>query len=156
MPSFALALLVAVGTHSRSRAAEIAIVTGPGASSAERIAAQELAAILKKIYPGDRFASVATLPANDTVILVGRDWSTIHVNDVRRLLCRVLNVFRSGYYRSRRNTCSVRKRRDATLAAQIAATHRKGRGNFRGAAHRPGVARTGHAHVSTPLRPLDA
>lgn len=47
-----------------------------------------------------------------------------------KLLCRVLHVSRSGYYRWRTHPCSARKRRDATLAAQIAAAHRKGRGNY--------------------------
>ena len=47
-----------------------------------------------------------------------------------KLLCRVLQVSRSGYYRWRKNPCSARRRRDAELAAQIAAAHRKGRGNY--------------------------
>jgi len=47
-----------------------------------------------------------------------------------KLLCRVLHVSRSGYYRQRKNPCSARRRRDAELAAQIAAAHRKGRGNY--------------------------
>jgi transposase InsO family protein len=47
-----------------------------------------------------------------------------------KLLCRVLQVSRSGYYRWRRQPCSRRKRQDADLAAQIAAAYRKGRGNY--------------------------
>jgi putative transposase len=47
-----------------------------------------------------------------------------------RLLCQVLNVSRSGYYRWRRQPTSARKRRDAELAAQIATAHRKGRGSY--------------------------
>ena len=46
------------------------------------------------------------------------------------LLCRVLHVSRSGYYRWCRRPCSRRKRQDADLAAQIAVAHRKGRGNY--------------------------
>lgn len=47
-----------------------------------------------------------------------------------KLLCRVLLVSRSGYYRWRKHPCSARRRRDAELAAKIAAAHRKGRGNY--------------------------
>jgi len=47
-----------------------------------------------------------------------------------RLLCQVLNVSRSGYYRWRRQPTTARKRRDAELAAQIATAHRKGRGSY--------------------------
>ncbi len=47
-----------------------------------------------------------------------------------RLLCRALLVSCSGYYRWRRRPCSARQRRDAELAAQIAAAHRTGRGNY--------------------------
>jgi transposase InsO family protein len=47
-----------------------------------------------------------------------------------RLLCLVLHVSRSGYYRWRRRPCSARKQRDGELAAQIAAAHRKGRGSY--------------------------
>jgi transposase InsO family protein len=47
-----------------------------------------------------------------------------------RLLCLVLNVSRSGYYRWCKHPCCARRRRDAELAAQIAAAHRKGRGSY--------------------------
>jgi len=47
-----------------------------------------------------------------------------------RLLCQVLNVSRSGYYRWCRQPTSARRRRDSELAAQIAAAHRKGRGSY--------------------------
>jgi transposase InsO family protein len=47
-----------------------------------------------------------------------------------RLLCLMLHVSRSGYYRWRRHPLSARKRRDAELAAQIAVAHRKGRGSY--------------------------
>jgi transposase InsO family protein len=47
-----------------------------------------------------------------------------------RLLCVVLGVSRSGYYRWRGHHPSARKRRDSELAPQIAAAHRKGRGNY--------------------------
>lgn len=47
-----------------------------------------------------------------------------------KLLCRVLQVSRSGYYRWRQTPCSARRRRDAELSAKIAAAHRKGRGNY--------------------------
>ena len=46
------------------------------------------------------------------------------------LLCRVLDVSRSGYYCWCRQPISARKRRDGELAAQIAAAHRKGRGSY--------------------------
>ena len=44
-----------------------------------------------------------------------------------RLLCAVLGVSRSGYYRWRRQPTGARKRRDAELVPLIAAAHRKGR-----------------------------
>lgn len=47
-----------------------------------------------------------------------------------RLLCAILRVSRSGYYRWRQHRPSARRRRDAELAAQIAAAHRKGRGSY--------------------------
>jgi transposase InsO family protein len=47
-----------------------------------------------------------------------------------KLLCQVLHVSRSGYYRWRQRPCSARQRQDGTLAAQIAAAYRKGRGNY--------------------------
>ena len=47
-----------------------------------------------------------------------------------RLLCQVLNVSRSGYYRWCRQPPSARKRRDAELCVPIAAAHRKGRGAY--------------------------
>lgn len=42
----------------------------------------------------------------------------------------MLGVSRSGYYRWRRQPTSPRQRRDAELAPQIAAAHRKGRGAY--------------------------
>lgn len=47
-----------------------------------------------------------------------------------RLLCGILQVSRSGYYRWRQYRPNGRRRRDAELAALIAAAHRKGRGNY--------------------------
>jgi transposase InsO family protein len=47
-----------------------------------------------------------------------------------KLLCEMLDVSRSGYYRWRQRSVSARKRRDAELAEKIAAAHRKGRGNY--------------------------
>ena len=47
-----------------------------------------------------------------------------------RLLCTLLEVSRSGYYRWRRQPSCARKRQDADLSAQIAAAHRKGRGAY--------------------------
>lgn len=44
-----------------------------------------------------------------------------------RLLCRILRVSPSGYYRWRQRPVCARRRRDAELKAQIAAAHRKGR-----------------------------
>lgn len=46
------------------------------------------------------------------------------------LLCAMLAVSRSGYYRWRGRPVSARRRRDGELAAQIAAAHRTGRGNY--------------------------
>ena len=47
-----------------------------------------------------------------------------------RLLCQILQVSPSGYYRWWRAPASARRRRDWELAAQIAAAHRKGRGSY--------------------------
>ena len=47
-----------------------------------------------------------------------------------RRLCEVLGVSRSGYYRWRASQPSARQRTDHVLAAQIAAAHRKSRGNY--------------------------
>jgi transposase InsO family protein len=47
-----------------------------------------------------------------------------------RLLCAILGVSRSGYYRWRQHRPSARRRRDAELAALIAAAHRQGRGSY--------------------------
>lgn len=47
-----------------------------------------------------------------------------------RLLCAILGVSRSGYYRWQRPPTSARKRRDAELASQIAAAHQKGRNAY--------------------------
>ena len=47
-----------------------------------------------------------------------------------RLLCAILGVSRSGYYRWRQHRPNGRRRHDAELAAQIAAAHRKGRGSY--------------------------
>jgi transposase InsO family protein len=46
------------------------------------------------------------------------------------LLCEVLGVARSGYYRWRQHSVSARQRRDGELAAQIATAHRRGRGAY--------------------------
>jgi transposase InsO family protein len=48
----------------------------------------------------------------------------------RELLCAVLGVSRSGYYHWRQQLPCARQREDAFLAAQIAAAHRIGRGNY--------------------------
>jgi putative transposase len=63
-----------------------------------------------------------------------------------RLLCELLHVSRSGYYRWRQHPCSARKQRDGELAAQIAAAYRKGRGSY-GA---PRIVRELHEH-ETPI-----
>lgn len=47
-----------------------------------------------------------------------------------RLLCAILGVSPSGYYRWKKRPPSARRRRDAELAVLIAAAHRKGRGNY--------------------------
>ena len=47
-----------------------------------------------------------------------------------RLLCAMLGVSPSGYYRWQKRPPCARRRRDAELAALIAAAHRKGRGNY--------------------------
>jgi putative transposase len=47
-----------------------------------------------------------------------------------RLLCGLLGVSPSGYYRWRQKRPSTRQRDDATLAAQIAAAHRASRGTY--------------------------
>jgi transposase InsO family protein len=47
-----------------------------------------------------------------------------------RLLCELLGVSRSGFYRWLRQPTSARKRRDTELVPQIAAAHRKGRGAY--------------------------
>lgn len=47
-----------------------------------------------------------------------------------RRLCAILGVSRSGYYRWGQHRPSARRRRDAELAAQIAAAHRMGRGSY--------------------------
>jgi transposase InsO family protein len=47
-----------------------------------------------------------------------------------RLVCALLGVSRSGYYRWRRQPLGARRRRDAELKAQIATAHRKGRGAY--------------------------
>ena len=46
------------------------------------------------------------------------------------LLCEVLAVSRSGYYRWRERRPTPRERDDARLAAQIAAAHRRSRRNY--------------------------
>ena len=48
----------------------------------------------------------------------------------QRLLCEVLGVSRSGYYRWRGQPVGIRKRQDLRLAEQIAAAHRRGRGTY--------------------------
>lgn len=52
-------------------AAEIAIVTPPEASSAEGVAAQDLADVLRTLHPRDRFVASSTLPAAGQAVLVG-------------------------------------------------------------------------------------
>ncbi len=47
-----------------------------------------------------------------------------------RLLCGLLEVSPSGYYRWRLHRPSARQRQDADLAVQIAAAHRASRGNY--------------------------
>jgi len=46
------------------------------------------------------------------------------------ILCDVLGVSRSGYYRWKAGPSSKRKRQDAQLASRIAVHHRKSRGNY--------------------------
>jgi putative transposase len=46
------------------------------------------------------------------------------------LLCALLGVSRSGYYRWRARKPGVRRRTDEALAVQIAAAHRQSRGNY--------------------------
>ena len=46
------------------------------------------------------------------------------------LLCEVLGVARSGYYRWRAAPVSSRQREDAQIAARIAICHRRSRGNY--------------------------
>ena len=46
------------------------------------------------------------------------------------LLCAILGVSRSGYYRWRLRKPGVRRRTDEVLAVQIAAAHRQSRGNY--------------------------
>ena len=48
----------------------------------------------------------------------------------QRLLCEVLGVSRSGYYRWRGQPVGIRKRQDLRLAEQIAAAHHRGRGTY--------------------------
>jgi transposase InsO family protein len=47
-----------------------------------------------------------------------------------RMLCELLGVSPSGYYRWRQGRPSTRQREDAALAAQIAAAHRASRGTY--------------------------
>jgi transposase InsO family protein len=47
-----------------------------------------------------------------------------------RMLCEVLGVSRSGYYRWRRGRPSPRQSEDAAIAAKIAAAHRASRGTY--------------------------
>ncbi len=68
----ALALLAAAAAlPPRALAADIAVVTTDGAATVERIAAQDLAAALQKIYPRDRFTAAGDLPATGKAILIG-------------------------------------------------------------------------------------
>ncbi len=47
-----------------------------------------------------------------------------------RMLCRVLEVSRSGYYAWLGRSPSARKKADAQLATKIAAVHKKSRGTY--------------------------
>ena len=47
-----------------------------------------------------------------------------------RMLCELLNISHSGYYRWCQRQPSTRQREDATLAAQVAAAHRASRGVY--------------------------
>ena len=47
-----------------------------------------------------------------------------------RMLCELLGVSPSGYYRHRQQRPSPRQREDATLATQIAAAHQASRGTY--------------------------
>jgi hypothetical protein len=53
------------------RAAEIAVVTSPEASSSERVAVQDLVGILRTLHPRDRFVATSQLPAAGQAVLVG-------------------------------------------------------------------------------------
>ena len=55
----------------RLRAAEIAVVTAPESAPVERVAAQDLADVLRKLFPQDRFVAASQLPAAGQAILVG-------------------------------------------------------------------------------------
>jgi putative transposase len=46
------------------------------------------------------------------------------------MLCELLNVSRSGYYRWCQLRPSARQREDAALAAKVAAAHRASRGTY--------------------------
>ena len=54
------------------QAADVPVILGPDASKIERIAAQELADKLGRLYPGDRFLLAAALPATGKAIVVGQ------------------------------------------------------------------------------------
>ena len=62
----------ALGMPTSVRAAEIPIVLAPEAPKNVRLAAQDLADILGRLYPGDRFSLAATLPGTGRVILLGK------------------------------------------------------------------------------------
>jgi putative transposase len=47
-----------------------------------------------------------------------------------RLLCALLGVWPSGYYAWRRRGPTARQRQDTALTSQIAAAHRRSRGNY--------------------------
>jgi len=47
-----------------------------------------------------------------------------------RMLCELLNVSHSGYYRWRQQRPSTRQREDAAIAAKVAAAHRASRGTY--------------------------
>ena len=47
-----------------------------------------------------------------------------------RVLCELLNISRSGYYRWCQHRPSLRQRQDAALATKVAAAHQASRGTY--------------------------
>ncbi len=66
-----LLFLAAIVAPASIRAADVAVVVATDASSAERMAAQELADLLPKLYSRDRFVVARGVPATGSAILVG-------------------------------------------------------------------------------------